>query len=1000
MQNLNDGRGGSIDCTRNLINIISKQKTGLRICHINAQSLKNKMDELRHIFEGSLIDVICVSESWLVPNLNNGLFSIRGFKLFRCDRSKRMLEVSCNRGNVGGGVAIYVRECYKCRVVCKSDNAELFEYLLLNINNENKSMLIGCVYRPYNSISLQPFYDKFKDISTNFTDILITGDFNSNVLIEKTLVDDMLSHGMHIVNDKSPTHFSRTSSTLLDLFFTSQKQNILLFDQISAPNFSKHDLIMLIYDFNCKKTPDSYTFRDFKNIDNELLMTCMNFIDWDQIYFMTSIDDKVAFLESCLNELFNCFVPLKTVKLKNNGNPWFTVEIKQKIVKRNLVYNRWKRYRLPEDYILYKRIKKELAKSIKIAKMTYYERKFNEALGSKQTWKCIKEIGIGKQELHVNDLVNLNELNRKFAGISNCDIDSLNCDNSSSNCDKGVSVCDNGISNCDNCILNVPVSSQHCDILRDTTASSSNPVTIVNNPTNNCDIKFSFKNVFSDEVYKSIMSINSNSTGLDNINPIFLKKILHIVLSHITHIFNCILTTSVFPKSWKRVKITPIPKSDKEFRPIAILSVLSKALEKIMSQQMSDFLIESNLLTAKQSGFRPKRSCITALIKVCEDLRKSVDINEVVFLLLLDFSKAFDNVSHRQLLKKLRRLFHFSDSAVKLIGSYLTDRLQTVCSGNEFSGFIKIFKGVPQGSVLGPLLFSLYVNDLPDILQGCSMHMYADDVQLYSSCKINSMCQCVVNINNDLRAVTNWARENDLCLNPAKTKYIVISRKPVDTCDIRLYIDDIEIELVQKAKNLGIIFNSKLSFDDHINLTVAKTYGMLRSLCVAQHYTPQKTRLLLAKTYLLPKLMYGCELFANLDHVCLRKVRVLCNNITRYVFNRKRYESVSLLTHQIFGPSLKCYLNSRSLILMHKIIYTKEPEYLFQQLRFLRSERHNNIINIRYNYLISERHFFVNTIRLWNQLPHNLKNIRNADSFKNKLNLHFLSTAASGESEV
>lgn len=270
--------------------------------------------------------------------------------------------------------------------------------------------------------------------------------------------------------------------------------------------------------------------------------------------------------------------------------------------------------------------------------------------------------------------------------------------------------------------------------------------------------------------------------------------------------------------------------------------------------------------------------------------------------------------------------------------------------------------------------------------------MYADDVQLYRSCNLNSMRQCIVNINSDLQAVNNWASANDLCLNPAKSKYLVISRKPVNACDIRLYIDDVEIELVEKAKNLGIIFNSKLSFDDHINLTVAKTYGMLRCLCATQHHTPQKIRLLLAKTYLLPKLMYGCELFANLDYACLSKMRVLCNNIIRYVFNRKRFESVSQFSYQLYGPSLKCFLNSKSLVLMHKIINTKEPGYLYEQLSFLRSERHNKLMSIRYNYVISERHFFVHTIRLWNQLPNTLKNISNTISFRNKLNIYFRTT--------
>ena len=964
----------SIDCTSNLINIVSKQRSGLRICHLNAQSLRNKIDEMRQIFEGSLMDVICVSESWLVPYLNNELFSLKGYRLFRCDRPSRASEAEVSRTNVGGGVAIYVRECYKCKIVCKSMNGDMFEYILLNVSSGNKRVLVGCVYRPYNNITLTPFYDKFKDITPNFTDIIITGDFNSNILTEKTLLDDMLSYGMHIVNDKSPTHYSRSSSTLLDLFFTAQKQNVLLFDQISAPNFSRHDLIILIYNFDCIKPADSFTFRDFKKIDNQLLLLCVNSIDWDQIYFKTSIDEKVDFLESNLNYLFDCLVPVKTVKVKNNGNPWFTEEIKQKITERNRAYSQWKRFRLQDDYLKYKCLKNNLAKAIKNAKLKFYEKKFSDALCAKQTWKNIKDIGIGGRESAKNDLANLDELNQKFAGISSCDSNTTNCDNRS----------------------NRSASLQNCDVLNDVIDPSdtlvfnyNSQIEVVVDQTNTCDKTFSFKNVYSDEVYKSILSIKSNSTGLDNINPKFLKMILLPILPHITHIFNSILTTSVFPKSWKRVKITPIPKSENEYRPIAILSVLSKALEKIMSQQMADFFLENKMLTTKQSGFRPKRSCVTALIKVCEDIRKSVDTNEIVFLLLLDFSKAFDNVNHRQLLKKLRHLFNFSSSAIKLIASYLSKRMQMVCSGNNSSEFIQLFKGVPQGSVLGPLLFSIYINDLPNFIQTSSLHMYADDVQLYKNCGRNSMQQCAIDINSDLNAVSNWAKQNGLCLNPAKSKYLVISRKPVNCCDIRLYIDDVEIELVQKAKNLGIVFNNRLTFSDHVNLTVAKTYGMLRNLWATQHFTPQNIRLLLAKTYLLPKLLYGCELFANLDSVCYRKMRVLCNNITRYVFKRKRFESVSMFSHQIYGPSLKCLLDSRSLILMHKIMHTKEPAYLYDQISFSRSERTNNVVNLRFNYLLSERHFFVHTTRLWNKLPNDLKNISNANSFKYKLRSHF-----------
>jgi len=954
----NGNQRNSTDRTRNLLQIISKQKNGLRICHLNAQSLKNKIDEFRNIFNGSLIDIICVSETWLVPELNNDLFSVNGYKLLRNDRITH-----------GGGVAIYVRDCYKCKVVCKSNSNDVLEFLLISVEIEDTNILVGCVYRPYKNISLETFYDKFKDISALFTNIIVTGDFNSNVLVENTVVNDMLSYGLHLVNTQNPTHFTNTSSTLLDLFFSAQENKVLLFDQISAPSFSRHDLIIMIYDLKCNSSGKSLTFRDFKNIDSELLISCANLIDWDQIYFLNSIDDKVDFLQNCLNDLFECLVPVKKVNIKGKQNPWFTGEIHRHITERNKIYNHWKRYRLPQDYDKYRMIKKKVSKMIRLAKIKHYEEKFSTALNTKQTWKCIKNIGIGGKNLNKTVSEDLNELNRRFACISNCD-------NLTSQ-----------VENCQNCDMSSNTVINSCDIVDNSSLSSLGDGQLDEN-------KFNFRNVFGDEVYRSIMSIKSNATGLDNINPIFLKKLLHIILPHITHIFNTILTTSVFPKSWKKVKITPIPKSNTEYRPIAILPVLSKALEKLMASQMSEFLVKQNLLSDKQSGFRPKRSCVTALISVCEDIRKSLDNNEIIILLLLDFSKAFDNVNHRQLLKKLRRYFKFSNSAIKLIGSYLQGRLQTVCSGNSFSGFIELTKGVPQGSVLGPLLFAIYINDLPNVVRGCNLHMYADDVQVYKSCNAQTITQCAIELNEELSAISRWSSENSLSLNPSKSKYLVISRKPVRCNNLRLMINNAEIELVDKATNLGIVINNKLSYNDHINLIVGRVYGMLRCLWATQYYTPRRIKLLLAKTYLIPKLLYGCELFSNLDSVCMRKINVLFNNITRYVFGLKRCDSVSMYSRQIFGVPLKSLLDSRSLILMHKIIYTEEPAYLYSQIRFLRSSRCKNIVQFRYNYLLSERQFFIYTTRLWNSLPNYLTNIRNAQKFKKTLLLHFQSTTA------
>lgn len=387
-----------------------------------------------------------------------------------------------------------------------------------------------------------------------------------------------------------------------------------------------------------------------------------------------------------------------------------------------------------------------------------------------------------------------------------------------------------------------------------------------------------------------------------------------------------------------------------------------------------------------QSGFRPGHSCVTALQKVSEDLRKVIDDSQIAILVLLDHSKAFDSVDHDTLCLKLTKFFNFSRQSTQLISSYLSNRSQFVTLGTEQSKSIYVHRGVPQGSILGPLLYSMYSNDLPSCVVNCNIHMYADDVQLYLGFKKSDLVNNINLINDDLARIINWASANGLTLNASKSKCLIVSKSTFQLPEyISLNIENSPLEIVTKSKNLGVIFNNRLTWRDHIVSAIGNTSSALRNLYVSQKYTPIKIRLLLAKTYLVPKLLYACEIFSSCTSDMFRKLNATFNNITRYIFGLKRRDHVSNYAKSIYGVTFENLLGIRQLISLHRIIYHAKPSYLYNYLRFARSSRGCQLIQIRHEKSLSEKFFFISAIRLWNQLPSRIQIISNDTQFKSNI---------------
>jgi Reverse transcriptase (RNA-dependent DNA polymerase). len=297
--------------------------------------------------------------------------------------------------------------------------------------------------------------------------------------------------------------------------------------------------------------------------------------------------------------------------------------------------------------------------------------------------------------------------------------------------------------------------------------------------------------------------MKSKAFGCDNLNITLILICCPYIIPFITHIINTCIDQSYFPKSWKCANVIPLPKVNNPTEPthlrsISILPALSKILEKVMEMQITAFLNANNVLPEKQSGFRRGYSCSTALSDLTDDIFKSRDNSEAMVLVLLDYSKAFDTLNY-DILKSILHYIGFTNTASSLITSFLCDRKQRVSLDNKFSQPLIMLSGVPQGSILGPLLYSIYTLNVIKSLVYCKYHMYADDTQLYYSFNPSEVVHANFKINNDLCNLASASKNHLLKINPKKSAALLfcgnnIRANLLDRLMIKINDDNIEFK--------------------------------------------------------------------------------------------------------------------------------------------------------------------------------------------------------------
>ena len=492
------------------------------------------------------------------------------------------------------------------------------------------------------------------------------------------------------------------------------------------------------------------------------------------------------------------------------------------------------------------------------------------------------------------------------------------------------------------------------------------------------------------DTFKYIKQLkNKKSCGTDQINTYFLKLALPFINTPLTHIYNTCIVNGVFPNILKEAKVIPLPKckNPKElnnYRPISLLNIISKPLEKHIHKHISSFFENNNLFYSYQSGFREKHSCHSASIRIIDTWLSNINNNKINGAIFLDLKKAFDLVNHNILLKKLSYYLK-NQSVVALLQSYLSDRSQVVFSNNTLSSKKDIKCGVPQGSILGPLLFCIYINDLPYQISNpnVELDLFADDSSLHTASEnIESINE---NLQISLDEVDDWCKTNKMILHPEKSKSMIITthqKRQLHQYQLKLRINNIDIEQVKKHKLLGIIIDENLTWEDHINHLYKQLSQNLFLLSKLKPYLNTFALKIFFNAHIISRINYSQSVWSQAANSHIKRIDSLYRRAIKMISNEKNVSTTKKILNLNCLP-LQEHFMYNSVLLTFKIQNNLTPNYLKQ---FITNSNRISSLNLMVPYARIEKFklsYSFSAPKQWNSLPKEIRGNTKIGSFKN-----------------
>ncbi|KAI2668430.1 RNA-directed DNA polymerase from mobile element jockey [Labeo rohita] len=518
-----------------------------------------------------------------------------------------------------------------------------------------------------------------------------------------------------------------------------------------------------------------------------------------------------------------------------------------------------------------------------------------------------------------------------------------------------------------------------------------------------------FTTIGQEELNKLITVSKPTTCLLDPVPTKLLKELLPVAEEPLLNIINSSLSLGHVPKPFKLAVIKPLIKKPQldpgelaNYRPISNLPFMSKILEKVISVQLCSFLQKNDIYEEFQSGFRPHHSTETALVKITNDLLLASDQGCISLLVLLDLSAAFDTIDHDILIDRLQNYAGIQGQALKWFRSYLSDRYHFVYLNGKSSQLSPVKYGVPQGSVLGPLLFSIYMLPLGNIIRkhGISFHCYADDTQLYISTRpdetseLSKLTECVKN-------VKDWMTNNFLLLNSDKTEILLIGPKnnTQNLLTYNLQLDGCTVTSTT-VKSLGVILDSNLSFENHISHVTKTAFFHLRNIAKLRNMLPVSDAEKLVHAFMTSRLDYCNALLGGCPASSINKLQIVQNAAARVLTRSRKYDHITPILKSLHWLPIRFRISYKIALLTYKALNGLAPAYLTSLLprynpsRSLRSQNSGLLVVPRIAKSTKGGRAFSHLApKLWNSLPDNVRGSDTLSLFKSRLKTHLFSQA-------